>query len=403
MSLLSFDDALTQLLNRAHSVTGETSVALSHCDGRVLAHDVIAPLAVPGFDNSAMDGYALNLRDPAQPPASLPVVQRIAAGQTGTALAPDTAARIFTGAPVPPGCNVVVPQEETATEGDTVQLLAPVRLHQHIRRRGEDIAEGSVVLKAGTRLGPAQLALSASLGIATLPVRPALRVGLLCTGDELTEPGQPLPEGGIYNSNRYAIGTLLRRLGVQLHDYGTVADRADATRAALGRAADECDVVISCGGVSVGAEDHVKAAVLALGELDLWRIAIKPGKPLAFGRVGKADFIGLPGNPVSAFLTFLLLARPFLLARMGAAASPVQALPVRAAFTRAKAESRREFLRAQLAMNADGTTEAVLYRDQGSAVMSGLAWADGLIDVLPGQTVAPGDLVRFLPLPALLD
>lgn len=402
MSLLSFDDALARLLANANRTPAIESRHLLACDGAVLAQDVLAPIDVPGFDNSAMDGYALHLADVSKPPNDLAVVQRIAAGDTGTPLAANTAARIFTGAPIPDGCNAVVPQEQTEVVDGKVRILQAVRLGQHIRQRGEDIRQGSQVMRAGTRLAPQHLALAASLGLAELPVYAPLRVGLLCTGDELTQPGQPLAPGGIYNSNQFALGALLARLGCKVHDYGKVADTQSATLGALRRAAMESDVVISCGGVSVGEEDHVKAAVTALGELDLWRIAMKPGKPLAFGRVGQADFIGLPGNPVSAFLTFVLLARPFLLKRMGANAIAAPTLPLTADFDWPKADSRREFLRARLGTQDDGQVTVSLYPSQGSAVMSGLVWADGLVDIPAGTTVARGDTIRYLPLAPLI-
>ncbi|HEY9100957.1 gephyrin-like molybdotransferase Glp [Chitinimonas sp.] len=403
MSLLSFDEALARLLDQAQPHAPLETLPLAHCDGRVLAEHVVAPLAVPGFDNSAMDGYALHVADFAKLPAQWPITQRIAAGEVGEPLAPGMAARIFTGAPVPPGCNVVVPQEETEANDNQLRLLADIKEGQHIRRLGEDIALGCEVLTAGTRLGPPHLALAASLGIARLKVRASLRVGVLCTGDELTPPGEPLPPGGIYNSNQFAIGALLRRLGCVVSDYGKVADTREDTVAALRLASHENDVVISCGGVSVGEEDHVKAAVGELGRLDLWRIAIKPGKPLAFGKVGTADFIGLPGNPVSAFLTFVLLARPFLLKRMGAVVVQPSRLPLPAGFDWPRADKRREFLRARLEQNSTGQTQVSLYPSQGSAVMSGLAWADGLVDLFPGTTVKAGDTVHYLPLAQLLD
>lgn len=399
MPLLSFDAARAALLAAATAPHHAENRPLADCDGRVLAADLLAPLAVPGFDNSAMDGYAFHLADFDTPPGRIAVVQRIAAGETGQPLAAGSAARIFTGAPIPDGCNAVMAQEDCEAGEGWVQPLRTPRPGQHIRRRGEDIAEGSVVLSAGQRLAPQQLALAASLGLASLPVRAALRVGLLCTGDELTAPGQPLPAGGIYNSNQFAIGALLRRLGCTVHDYGQVADSRAATETALARAAGECDVVISCGGVSVGEEDHVKAAVSALGRLDLWKIALKPGKPLAFGKIGSADFIGLPGNPVSAFLTFVLLARPFLLQRMGACVGPLQSLPLTAGFDWPRADGRREFLRARL--EHDG--RVALYPSQGSAVMSSLAWADGLVDLPPDTVVEAGQTIRFIPLANLLN
>jgi molybdopterin molybdotransferase len=330
-------------------------------------------------------------------------VQRIAAGQTGVALAPNTAARIFTGAPIPEGCNVVVPQEHTIESSGSISLTQHVNLYQHIRRKGEDIAQDDIVLKTGQRMGPAQLAMLASIGVAAVNVFSALKVGVFFTGDELTEPGQPLAPGAIYNSNRYAINGLLKQLGCEVSDYGIVRDSAQATRDALQQAASENDVVMTCGGVSVGEEDHVKAAVLALGQLDLWQISMKPGKPLAYGKVGQADFIGLPGNPVSAFVTFLLMARPFLLKRMGATDTALRYLTAEAAFDWPRPDKRREFLRVKLERNASGQDTLQLWPNQGSGVMSSLAWADGLIDLPAETTLQIGDKVRFLSISELIN
>ncbi len=401
--LLDFDVARRQLLDFAAVPTAQGTVGLLQAQGRVLAQTVTSPINVPGFDNSAMDGYALYIADMSAVPESFEVVQRIAAGQTGVALAPNTAARIFTGAPVPEGCNVVVPQEHTTESNGSIALTQPVNLHQHIRRKGEDIAQGDTVLTCGQRMGPAQLAMLASIGVAAVNVFRSLKVGVFFTGDELTEPGQPLAPGAIYNSNRYAINGLLKQLGCEVSDYGIVRDSAQATRDALQQAASENDIVMTCGGVSVGEEDHVKAAVLALGQLDLWQISMKPGKPLAYGKVGQADFIGLPGNPVSAFVTFLLMARPFLLKRMGAADTALRYLTAEAAFDWPRPDKRREFLRVKLERNASGQDTLQLWPNQGSGVMSSLAWADGLVD-LPAETqVKVGDKVQYLSISDLLN
>ncbi|MFC4161642.1 molybdopterin molybdotransferase MoeA [Chitinimonas lacunae] len=400
--LLSFDDALTQLLEAATPLTGHETVALAVADGRVLATDLAAPLDVPGFDNSAMDGYALHLSDFTTLPARLPVTQRIAAGAVGTPLSVGEAARIFTGAPVPPGTNAVVPQEEAVAGDGWVELQASVRPGQHIRLRGNDIALGDRLVSAGTRLTPQHLALLASVGIAEVMVRPRLRVGVLFTGDELVLPGEPLPPGAIYNANRFSLLALLERLGCTVSDYGNIADDPGATEVALAQAAAENDVVMTSGGVSVGEEDHVKAVVERLGQLDLWRIAIKPGKPLAFGRIGQAAFLGLPGNPVSTFLTFCLLARPFLLKSQGAQPAAPRRLSLPAAFSWPQPDKRREFLRGRLEMGTDGMLQVTIHSNQGSAVMSALCWADGLVDLTPGRTVRPGERVDFLPLENLL-
>ncbi len=402
-NLLDFDEARARLLAYATAPVAHEFLPLLQSLGRILAVAITSPIHVPGFDNSAMDGYALNVADISCTSVVFPVVQRIAAGQTGQPLAANTAARIFTGAPIPEGCNLVVPQEQTTVENDAITLTHPVSMHQHIRRKGEDIFAGAEVLSAGQRLGPQHLAMAASIGIASLTVFKPLTVGVFFTGDELTDPGQPLAPGAIYNSNRYAINGLLMQLGCQIKDYGIVRDSAQATRDALQDAAVENDVVMTCGGVSVGEEDHVKAAVQALGQLDLWQISMKPGKPLAYGKVGTADFIGLPGNPVSAFVTFLLMARPFLLKRMGARDTDLRYLTAQAGFNWPRPDKRREFLRVRLERDTAGQETLQLWPNQGSGVMSSLAWADGMVD-LPAQTcVEAGDNVRYLSLSNLLN
>ncbi|MCM0035912.1 MAG: molybdopterin molybdotransferase MoeA [Burkholderiaceae bacterium] len=401
-NLLNFEDARQTLLASATPLSATETLPLLAALGRTLAQSIQSPINVPGFDNSAMDGYALNVLDMQALPESFPVTQRIAAGQTGTSLASNTAARIFTGAPVPEGANVVVPQEHTQDHEGSIALTHPIERMQHIRRKGEDISEGSLVLSAGQRLGAPHLAMLASIGVATATVFKPLKVGVFFTGDELTEPGQILAPGAIYNSNRYAINALLVQLGCLVNDYGIVRDSAEATREALSKAASENDVIITCGGVSVGEEDHVKAAVMALGSLDLWQISMKPGKPLAYGRVGHADFIGLPGNPVSSFVTFLLMARPFLLKRMGSAHTELKYLSATANFNWPKPDRRREFLRVKISHVASGAPVLDLWPNQGSGVMSSLAWADGLVDIASDTKVARGDVVRYLSLSELL-
>jgi molybdopterin molybdotransferase len=323
----------------------------------------------------------------------LPVSQRLPAGSVGQPLATGSAARIFTGAPVPPGAAAVVMQEDTETGDGGVRFVRPPKAGEHIRRAGEDIRAGQKVLAAGTRLGPAQLGVAASVGATELTVYRHLKVAVFFTGDEIVMPGQPLPPGRIYNSNRATLRALLGRLGVEVLDLGQVPDRLDATVAVLERAGREADVVITTGGVSVGEEDHVKAAVERLGRLDMWKVAMKPGKPLAYGRVGETDFVGLPGNPVSAFVVYTLFVVPFLLARMGAVPTSRLVFTVPAAFAWPKPGKRREFLRARL---EDG--RAVIYPNQSSGVLTSAAWAEGLVDVPEGITVQPGDPVRFLPL-----
>ena len=396
IQMLDFDTALANLLAAARQITDVETVPLLAANGRVLAQDIVAPIDVPGFDNSAMDGYALNIADFAAPPSDFLISQRIAAGEVGTSLAAGEAARIFTGAPIPAGANAVAMQEVCSVSDGRMSVAMSLKNGANIRRAGEDIAAQAVVLAAGTRLGAAEIGLAASIGVPTLPVVRPLKVALLSTGDELVEPGTDLGAGQIYNSNRYAINTLLQTLGCEVTDFGIVADDRAATIELLKTASAEHDVVITSGGVSVGEEDHVKAAVEYLGMLDLWKIAMKPGKPFAHGQIGEADFIGLPGNPVSSFVTFLMLVRPFLLARQGVQQLEPVRLPLIAAFDWKKAGDRREFLRVRV--NSAGQIE--LFPRQGSGVLTSMVWSDGLLDLPAGQTIAAGDVVSYLPLSA---
>ena len=401
MSLLSFDDALQKLLAAARPLAETEEVDTAAAVGRTLARAQASGIVVPPLDNSAMDGYAVRLADLPAAGARLAVAQRIPAGSVGTPLAAGTAARIFTGAPVPAGADAVVMQElcEHAGEG-IVQVNHVPRPGENIRRAGEDIRSGAEILAAGTRLAPQDIGLAASVGLARLPVFRRLRVAVFFTGDELSMPGEALKPGGIYNSNRYTLRGLLAALGCEVRDLGIVPDSLEATRAALRTAAADSDVIITSGGVSVGEEDHVKAAVQAEGALDLWKIAIKPGKPLAFGKVSPRDtaFIGLPGNPVSTFVTFLMLVRPFLLACQGARVTAPRGLMMRADFDWPKPDRRREFLRVRI--NHDGGLD--LFPNQSSGVLTSCAWADGLVDNPPAQAVARGELVRFIPFSELL-
>nr|WP_312987640.1 gephyrin-like molybdotransferase Glp [Comamonas koreensis] len=401
--LKSLDAALAELLDYAQPLAGLELLDTFDADGRVLAQDLVAALQVPPFDNSAMDGYALRAADLSGPELALPVSQRIAAGSIGEPLAAGTAARIFTGAAVPAGADAVVMQEECSLLDDgRVQINAAVKAGQNIRKSGEDMQLGSTVLTAGTRLGPAELGLAASMGCARLQLARRPRVALFSTGDELVMPGdvtpQDLPLGSIYNSNRFFLRAMLQRLGCEVRDLGIVPDSYEATVAALQAAAQHSDLVLTSGGVSVGEEDHIKPAVQALGSLDLWAIAVKPGKPFAYGRVGQAHFIGLPGNPVSSFVTFALLVRPFLLRLQGVQALAPQAIDMRADFDWPRADKRREFLRVRL--NEQGGLDR--FANQGSGVLTSAVWADGLVDNPPGQTIAQGDSVRFVPFAQLL-
>jgi molybdopterin molybdotransferase len=399
-------EALQQLLAAVQPIAATEQLATLDADGRVLAQDVVSALHVPPQDNSSMDGYALRCQDVAAPGAQMEVSQRIAAGASGAALQPGTVARIFTGAPIPAGADAVVMQEDCVPvlEGDTtqVQVNTVPRPGQWIRRAGEDVASGAVVLTNGQRLGPAELGLAASIGLDSLRVLRRPRVALFSTGDELVMPGTvapgDMPPGAIYNSNRFFLRSLLRRMGCEVTDLGIVPDQFEATVQALRDASAAHDVILTSGGVSVGEEDHIKPAVQALGQLDLWQIAIKPGKPFAHGRVGAAHFIGLPGNPVSSFVTFLLLVRPFLLRLQGVADVAARSVALRADFDWPRADKRQEFLRVR--RNAEGGLD--LFANQSSGVLTSAVWGDGLLDNPAGQVIQKGDSVRFISFAELL-
>lgn len=403
-NMLSADEALSMILAGARPLAEVESVATVEALNRVLAERLVSTLNVPPLDNSAMDGYAVRVADiAAEGSTTLRIAQRIPAGAVGKPLEAGTAARIFTGAPIPSGCDAVVMQENCSTEGDSVIVNKAPQMGENIRRAGEDIAAGAEILPAGIKLRAQELGLAASVGIATLPAFRKLKVATFFTGDEIVMPGQPLKPGQIYNSNRFVLAGLLQALGCETTDLGIVPDNFSATVKALEHAAECADLVITCGGVSVGEEDHVKAAVEAVGRLNLWKIAIKPGKPLAFGNVGSTPFIGLPGNPVSAFVTFCLFVRPFILSSQGITSIAPQAFSLKADFDWLKPDKRREFLRARLHIEKDGSTSAELYPNQGSGVLTSTTWADGLIEVPEGATIRRGETVRFLPFSGLLN
>jgi molybdopterin molybdotransferase len=388
-NLLSVDEALARLLAEAKPVGEIEEVPTLEATNRILARAQRSTMDVPPMDNSAMDGFAVRVADGSR----LAVKQKIMAGSVGKPLEPGSAARIFTGAPIPPGADAVVMQEHTTAEGDQVFIKNKPKPGEWIRRTGSDVKKGGEILPAGKRLLPQDTGLAASVGIKSLPVFRKVRLGLFFTGDELVMPGEPLAPGRIYNSNRFTLRGLGEVFGCEVRDYGIVPDTLEATREALRRAAAECDVIVTSGGVSVGEADYVKPAVEAEGKLLMWRIAMKPGRPLAFGSVKNSFFIGLPGNPVSSFVTFLIFVRPFLLRTQGLKEVNPRNLTARADFDWAEPDARREFLRVK--WNGAGGLD--LYPTQDSAVLTSTAWADGLVDNPAGKAIRKGDMVRFLP------
>jgi molybdopterin molybdotransferase len=400
--MLSAQQALDFLLSAVRPIAETQIISTLDANGRILAAAQSSDLNVPPMDNTQMDGYAVRAVDCAGGNARLKISQRIPAGHVGEPLQPGTAARIFTGAMIPEGADAVVMQEMCEADGEFVTVKHAPKSGEWIRRTGEDIRAGSVILPAGTRLRAQELGLAASVGLANLPVVKQPRIAVFFTGDELAMPGEPLAPGAIYNSNRFMLRGLLQNLGCNVSDYGIVPDTLDDTRETLRRAARDNDLIITSGGVSVGEEDHIKPAVEAEGRIDMWQIAIKPGKPLAFGEVnrpgGSSFFIGLPGNPVSSFVTFMLFVRPFILRLQGVMDVAPKTFSMRADFAWPKADRRNEFLRAQV--NANGGLD--LFPNQSSAVLTSTVWGDGLVDNPPGQTIAPGDIVKFIPFSELL-
>ena len=408
--MLSLREALEFMLAAARAPDATEIIATLAANGRVLAQAQASTINVPSADNTQMDGYAVRAADCASGHATLAVTQRIPAGKVGQFLAPGNAARIFTGAMIPEGADAVVMQEQcesAAPDSVTVTVRHAPKSGEWIRRAGEDIVAGAIILAAGTRLRSQELGLAASVGLACLPVFRKLRVAVFFTGDELVMPGDApagqLAPGAVYNSNRFLLRALLDNLGCAVSDFGIVPDTLDATRATLRSAAREHDLIITSGGVSVGEEDHIKPALEAEGRLNMWQIAIKPGKPLAFGQLigegNQAFFVGLPGNPVSSFITFLLLVRPFILKLQGVSGSLApRSFPMRADFDWVRPDRRNEFLRVRT--NDAGNLE--LFPNQGSGVLTSTVWGDGLVDNPPGCAIAAGDIVRFIPFSALL-
>ncbi len=403
--LSSLDQALATLQQQTRVLAEQSSVSIIEASGRILAQTVHAGIDVPGFDNSAMDGYALNTQD-LQGQQRLPVSQIIQAGHPGQSLQPGTAARIFTGAPLPPGANAVVIQEDTEVHENEVLILQMPNPGDNIRRRGHDILCGAAVLEQGHRLRPQDIGLLASLGIAEVCVYSPLRVAIINTGDELAMPGQALKQGQIYDSNSYTLRSLLNRLPVELIELSMVKDDLKETRQALQKVAEQADCIISSGGVSVGEADFIRQALTELGELTLWKLAIKPGKPFSFGHLGTphgtTPFFGLPGNPVAVFVTFLLLVKPVLLKMQGMKETRTDTLHIAAGFERAELSSRQEYLRVRVQQNGRGQSELIAFDNQGSSVMSSLCWADGLAVIPVNTAVNKGDLLAYLPFSGLL-
>lgn len=395
--MITYTEALSRLLEKAEPIADTETIPLLYSTHRVLAEEIVSPIAVPSWDNSQMDGYAVRHEDlfgaTEENPVKLPVSARIPAGNVGDKLEAGTVARIFTGAPMPEDADTVIPQELVEREGDFAIFRTALKPGAWVRRRGSGVEQGATVLASGERLTPARIGMIASIGRAYVKVYRRLRVGIFFSGNELVQPGEPLPPGGIYNSNRFMVRSLLQTLGCEVVDLGNVPDTLDATIAAFEKATQASDVILSTGGMSVGEEDHIKNAVEALGEISLWRVKLKPGKPLAFGSVKGVPFVGCPGNPVAGFVVFLMMARPFLLRRMGLTDTEIHPLSVRADFDWETPGDRQEFVRVR--RNATGGVD--LYHTQNSQVLSSCAWADGLVDIPVGATVKKGDVVDYYP------
>ena len=401
--LTPLEEVLDILEENARPIEACETVSLGQASGRILARELISPFDVPAFDNSRMDGYAVRA---AECTKDLPISQVIAAGSQAAPLAPGTAARIFTGAVLPAGADTVVMQENTRSDGATVSFTQPVVSHQFIGRTGEDIGKGQAVLSAGHRLQPQDLGMAASMGCAELKVFRRPRIAIFSTGDELREPGETLEAGQIYNSNRYLLGALVKRSGCELIDLGLVADDLALTEAKLREAGENADLVITSGGVSVGEKDYLREALEQTGELNLWRINIKPGKPLVFGHLktsssSNTPYMGLPGNPVSVFVTYLMLAQPFILKLAGANGNRPQSFKVVAGFAQAEPQSRRQFLRCRLELQ-EGQLVALPFANQSSAVLTSTSQSDGLAVVREEKALERGELIDFYPYQGLL-
>lgn len=396
--LQAYDDALAQLTGGIKPIGKIVNVELRAALGAVLAETIESAIDVPGCAMSSMDGYAIRTADLATAgTTSLPLSQRIPAGSAATALTPGTAARIFTGAPLPEGADAVIMQEQVVAATDSINFESRPASGNNIRPAGNDIKSGTRILARGCRLRAQDIGLAASVGLQTLPVYQPIRVGMFFTGDELVEPGEALARHKIYDSNRYTLHGLLSAMGCEIVDLGLVGDTLEETKAAMREASTQADLVVTSGGVSVGEEDYVRIAIEQLGELRMWRIGIKPGKPLAYGLINDTAFMGLPGNPVSVFATFCLFVCPVIQIMQGRDWQKPISMPLTADFDWPRADSRREFLRARLARNSDGQTVVKIYPSQDSGVLTSTVWADGFVEVAEHQAIAAGEVVDYLP------
>ncbi len=401
--MLTKDEALARLTGTVSTISEVEMVKTLHANGRFLAQSIFSAIDVPNTDNSAMDGYAVRSEDCASGNATLQIVQRIQAGKIGKPLKKGEAARIFTGAPIPEGADAVVIQENCLAQEGMVYINHIPQPGDHIRKAGESIKKDEKILEKGTRLKAQHLGLAASIGCLDLPVIRRPKVAVFSTGDEVVMPGDVLKQGYVYNSNRYLLRALLENLGCDITDFGIVPDNLETIQKTITESALNHDLILTSGGMSVGEEDHVKAVLSRVGKISFWRVAVKPGKPLAYANVdGKnkaaVPFIGLPGNPVSSFVCFLIFVRPFVLRMMGMSKIVPPHRMMRADFSMQKADDRNEFLRVRI----NDQNGLDLFDNQGSGVLSSITWSDGVIDNPPGNVIKKGDMVRFLSFDALM-
>jgi len=402
--MLTTDEAIQFLLERCKATEQIETIKTLDALGRVLAQAITSTLNVPPLDNSAMDGYVTRFSDlNSNAETTLAISQRIAAGYVGDKLEKGTAARIFTGAPVPEGADTVIMQEQCQQQDDKVVISGKVGKGDHIRRAGEDIIQGSEVMSIGQKLRPQDMGLIASVGIDEIKVFKKITVAIFSTGDELLMPGEPVQPGKIYNSNRYTLTGMLQKVGCEIIDLGCIPDDLDATVEAMQQAAEQADLIMTTGGVSVGEEDYIKLAIDKLGSVEMWRVAMKPGKPVAFGEVSKTPFIGLPGNPVSVFVTFCLFARPVIRKMQGCGEVLSRKVQVVSGFDWPRKGPRREFVRGQLVMDEQGQQRAITYSSHSSGVLTSTTWAHGLVEIPENSTFEKGAVINWLDFSELLS